>query len=698
MMADKSRGRKRERDSAALTRLFPDHPVRDGSVAFEFGGIARTLAELALNPSNATPFTVVVKGEWGRGKTTLLEETRRILNEEGSDARAKASGQRRVRTLWFNAWKYPKEDTVLAGLLGALLDEFRRGNLLEQLKGMLERHKEWLAQRVLRTAFPWLFGGEGPKDRFEGVEEKRAFHDHFWELFNQVAYVWFHGWATGRDTFGKTLQEDSRNAVVALFLDDLDRCREERVLEVLEAINLFLDLPGVCFYLGLDWQQLLRLLEKRPGGEQELFLEKIVQVAVDLPEVTPEGAEQFLTRIMRESRFVEMLGGEIRTIAQVLSSRNPRHVKRCLNDLSIRLGVLKNTGNLGGGERQIPAEAVISWHLLHEFLPPEISRNYTRQIGHLEGLLNRYEAFKEESSGEEPSKPEDLEPVLFDLFRHEKMRSHMDRLAGLSQVQRNLLVHLGSTPLAEAATAARVARPKEVGAVGIRWASIAGGEFLMGSLDGQEDESPVHKVRLSPYSITVHPVTNAQYATYLSETGARSPRHWEGGKNPEGEKNHPVVMVTWRDAAAYCKWLGDKTGDTVDLPTEAQWEFAARGPDGRTYPWGEEAPNEKFANFDGRVGDTMPVGSYPKGATPEGVHDMAGNVWEWCRDWYGRYAEGEEVDPAGPERGHGRVLRGGAFSNSSSLLRAACRYNYLPAHEYEIFGFRCVRAARGESE
>ena len=299
----------KRKDGRRLPHLFRDAPEENAErLEFEFEGLARTLADLALNRENDTPFTVVVRGDWGRGKTTLLKRARAILDEEGIGGQ----NQRPVKTLWFNAWKYPQEDSVLAGLLGGLLDEMRRGTPVDQLKVLVDRHKSWLAQTVLRVPLKGLLGDAKSRDRYAAVEEKRAFYDHFAELFGQATYLWFHGIASFRDNFGKNLGDgrgeaaggaatgggegraggdagrsggdESRagraggrqsgrdasrmaraggaaaapagkggaNPAVAVFLDDLDRCRQDRVLEVLEAINLFLDQPGVCFYLGLN--------------------------------------------------------------------------------------------------------------------------------------------------------------------------------------------------------------------------------------------------------------------------------------------------------------------------------------------------------------------------------------------------------------------------------------------------------------
>ena len=146
--------------------------------------------------------------------------------------------------------------------------------------------------------------------------------------------------------------------------------------------------------------------------------------------------------------------------------------------------------------------------------------------------------------------------------------------------------------------------------------------------------------------------------------------------------------MSWYDTMAYAAWVGGS------LPTEAQWEFAARGEEGRTYPWGEASPTPELANF--RTSSTTPVTSHPDGRTPEGIHHLSGNVWEWCRDWYDEYSEGEQVDPLGPGSGPpSRVLRGGSFINSENNLRGATRTYRDPEFELNFIGFRVAWSAAG---
>ena len=204
---------------------------------------------------------------------------------------------------------------------------------------------------------------------------------------------------------------------------------------------------------------------------------------------------------------------------------------------------------------------------------------------------------------------------------------------------------------------------------------IEGGSFLMGSPpdEGDPDEHPQRRVTLSPFHIQKYEVTNQEYALF---DRIRSFDADEGA--------HPVVEVSWDDAMSYAEWLGGR------LPTEAQWEFVARG-EGREYPWGP-GPARAGTHGNWASRETVPVGSFPDGATPEGVYDLAGNVWEWCLDWYGPlYPQADETNPRGSASGLGRVLRGGSFSDTDEgSVRAAWRNWDSPDRRNFDVGFRVV--------
>ncbi len=216
---------------------------------------------------------------------------------------------------------------------------------------------------------------------------------------------------------------------------------------------------------------------------------------------------------------------------------------------------------------------------------------------------------------------------------------------------------------------------------------VPGGAFLMGAgaEDGyaEADEKPQHRVHLDGYWMGKVTVTNAQYACYRAAQGKRHiyMKH---------KADYPVVNVRWQDAVAFCAWASAQSGMMVRLPTEAEWEKAARGTDGRLYPWGNEAPNAQLAVFN--TEDVRVVGSCPAGTSAYGALDMAGNVWEWVSDWYAAdyYANAPDENPTGPASGEYRVLRGGSWFNSVRNLRASVRFRFFPDYADFNLGFRCL--------
>jgi formylglycine-generating enzyme required for sulfatase activity len=233
---------------------------------------------------------------------------------------------------------------------------------------------------------------------------------------------------------------------------------------------------------------------------------------------------------------------------------------------------------------------------------------------------------------------------------------------------------------------------------GIVMVYIPAGEFTMGSKDGDNDEKPLHKVQLDGYWIGKYEVTFDQYDKYCEETNKNKPPDIDWGRG-----KRPVIYVSWYDADEYCKWLSKKIGLKFKLPTEAQWEKAACGPDGRKYPWGNHEPfyREKwYANYtvhssrEKRGEDgfqfTAPVDSYPQGASPYGILNMAGNVWEWCSDWYGSdyYKKSPGKNPIGPTGGTNSVIRGGGCYNNAPYFRCAFRGSIAPSFSNFDVGFR----------
>jgi formylglycine-generating enzyme len=257
----------------------------------------------------------------------------------------------------------------------------------------------------------------------------------------------------------------------------------------------------------------------------------------------------------------------------------------------------------------------------------------------------------------------------------------------------------------------------------LQFARVPAGEFFMGAEDGEFDERPQHKTYVDEFYISSCPITNGDYAQFIRETGHPSPAiralpmivsgaletefrrlaekyFWMNGTPPAGGERHPVTLVGFQDALDYCGWLAGSTGKPIRLPTEAEWEKAARGGlEAKAYPWGNAFETARAHLLLGGTsksdGGTCEVGSYPPNSF--GLFDMAGNVWEWVSDWYAPnyYSWAQYLNPQGPDNGLMRIVRGGAWVNdATSYLRCAYRHKLPPdSYSYSI-GFRIAYSTR----
>jgi sulfatase modifying factor 1 len=223
--------------------------------------------------------------------------------------------------------------------------------------------------------------------------------------------------------------------------------------------------------------------------------------------------------------------------------------------------------------------------------------------------------------------------------------------------------------------------------------SVPAGEFLMGCEQGRDEERPVHRVWVDQFEMAIYQVRNRDFALFLKTTGHPSPPHWTG---PDfNQSSQPVVAVNWIEAVKYCEWLTQATGRKYRLPSEAEWERAARGgQEGLLYPWGNESPDsrpEYLARWGGEVRGPLPVG---RGApNPYGIYDLCENVHEWCSDWYRSdyYIHSPGRNPQGPASGDRRASRGGSWRHHVKASRCAARSSIPPVFQYADYGFRVVR-------
>jgi toxoflavin biosynthesis protein ToxD len=229
-----------------------------------------------------------------------------------------------------------------------------------------------------------------------------------------------------------------------------------------------------------------------------------------------------------------------------------------------------------------------------------------------------------------------------------------------------------------------------------------------GTRESYREEAPQHTLTLPAFALAQVPVTNALYRLFVAATGTRPPITWRGPQPPAALLDHPVVDVSWEDANVFCVWLNKEIADcrlqiadydapqstiynlqsAIRLPTEAEWERAARGSDGRVFPWGDMWDPAKANTRESGIGGTTPVGAHPRGASQAGCLDLSGNVWEWTASLDALYPYANTDGRESPQSPGRRILRGGCYANPHGFARCACRFRLPPAARNEFLGFR----------
>ena len=309
--------------------------------------------------------------------------------------------------------------------------------------------------------------------------------------------------------------------------------------------------------------------------------------------------------------------------------------------------------------------------------------NYKQALRHLSG--GRRDDVRALLDGlDRRSKIEDL---VAGAQRDARAKSWRKVWDAVGNARRSGIVDPRLESLAKSAASGLAPANRLTGPLGIEYVLVRGGQFMMGSADGEDDERPVHQATVSSFYIGRHEVTRSQFNAFRK--GLRS--------LPAGAPDRkPVGSVSWQSAVDMCRYLSsiDPVRGTYRLPTETEWEYAARGTEGRKYPWGDAEPTPGRLNAligGGGAGAPVDVGSRPAGNTPTGISDLAGNVFEWCSDWYGPYPTTPQDNPAGAETGGKRVARGGAYALEATASRSTLRGTRPPDKPLPMIGFRVVR-------
>jgi formylglycine-generating enzyme required for sulfatase activity len=726
-------------------QILHDAPLRrDDQHHFHFDEFAVTLCRLIADKRTRTPLAIGVSGSWGSGKTTLLQRVKQKLDEAGnlSDATRRAywgdneSPQqvfRPCKTVWFDAWKYADEDELLVALIRVILATMAQGNLGDKFwsKVLDKNAPRYNVIATLLSFFKFKVGTNFEVsfdlEKYQAetpFAKNTAFFDYFDAALEELIARWVH------DT-GEYRRIDEKTGALVIFVDDLDRCLPEKTVQVLEAIKLFLDKHGCVFVLGADLNVVRSAVETHykntriTGETASDYLEKIIQLRFELPPIVDAQMNEYLaaegkTALDEETRQnwrLVMIGAEI----------NPRKVKTFFNDLNLQWAMLKNTGQA----RDVNRDDFTRWQVLMRVAPDnfrEVVYGFPDDAIDLRHkfILDALKWAQGETS---------LDATFQDYAKSQRLRRVLREIKAFGQTfdpkTLDAFVHLTAPPPPPAPTPVE-AKPavvpplavevkEEVVAAerlevreplrgeakapaanvqtwgGMEFVRIPAGKFLMGSKDdnklASDDEKPQHTVEIPyDYWLARYPVTNEQFARFVEGAAYK----FSLAKNWTKKANHPVVDVSWRDAKAYCKWLNDvlhsKIKDLiVRLPTEAEWEKAARGEYGNEWPWGNEFDKDKCNSAEGKKGGTTPVGAYsPQGDSPYGVADMAGNVWEWCHSLYQPYPYKMDDGRESEEGAEARVLRGGSFDHDRRGVRCASRIGNHPDLRNVDFGFRVV--------
>jgi len=710
--------------SPSVSPILDDRPTTEDTL--DFTPYSDTLADIFHDPATRTPLTIGVFGTWGSGKTSLMSMIKARIDEQGSPA---------YRTAWFNAWKYDQEEALWRALILRVLDTLRPrkpdGSLLsdeelseaqraladdlDRLEESLYRTVEWqevgrwtldwakalrgTAEGAAEIALAFVPGGAPLVNLIKGAakavtgEEQQAIAEAFRRQVKTYRREQLRSLEQFEGEFEALLERHivSQDGRLIVFVDDLDRCLPEKAIEVLEAIKLFLDVPGCVFVLGLDQEAIEEAIQTRFEGEVKgrQYLEKIIQLPFLLPPIEAKGMRSFVDSLvphLPEPRCAEVFAEGL--------PQNPRQVKRTINIF------------------------LLLWKLSHQKLqeviqPVRLAKVVAIQHSHpdLYALLCEVPRFlrdlelyfRAESEPMAESKPgAENEAEMAERPETPPLATQLHAFIGRATLRHLLTLHppdmddvnfhdLTPQDIRPYIYLTRRAEPRPEAPTGVpepQMISIPASKFTMGGED-YDFEKPPHPVYLPEYQIGRYPVTNYEYRAYVQDTGTAPPRNWEGNDYPEELGDHPVVYVSWDNAVAYCQWLSQKTGKTYRLPTEAEWEKAARGDENYTWPWGDEWDETRCNSKESGLGHTTPVGQYsPIGDSLYGAADMAGNVWEWCSSLYQPYPYRIDGGREDLDAGGDRVLRGGCFLQESRFVRCTYRYNRLPNSHDNSTGFR----------
>ncbi len=735
--------------------IWHDLPLRNEEDAqFHFDDYAATLARLIASKNTVTPLTIGVSGAWGSGKTTLLRRVEKMLQQTDSLRDPKTPDEwdflnesdepekdfRPCRTVWFNAWKYADEEQLLVALVRVIVQAMADDGVVSKVWGKL-LDPSYPRRDVVNTVLSWFsvqVGDTGIKLNTgtptpTSFAEKTALLDLFDDAFDKLLAAWVHRKAD-------VAKINPAEGILAIFIDDLDRCLPEKTVQVLEAVKLFLDKKGCVFVLGADTRIVQQAVTKHYQETNILaddpadYLEKIIQLRFDLPPVQDKEMGEFVRQQVADNGGMQ---AHSRLIA-LGAAANPRKVKTFLNDLNLRWAMWRN---MSESEKVIDFDDFVRWEVWMRAAPKFRKRAYSLYTPATRAKLVQ-DAFDWAAGNAEAA-------ASFQGDLNREMRRVLEEIAPHKEHFTadviDSLVHMALPPVdEEVATAKEAATQPETETAKARiderdlhWVGtkdgmrdslvfaemkfqrIPAGEFLMGEGEEQLTADIPYDYYMARFLVTnedfarFYDLTN--HLTEAEKDGAGGvwmsstwklvrDANWKYPLGPdaesfEGRLLHPVVQVSWHDAQEYIAWLNKEysnelpQGYRFSLPLEVEWEKAARGEYANVYPWGNEFDKSKCNSIESGIGSTSPVGEFsPAGDSPYGCADMSGNVWEWMRSVPKNYPYRASDDKEEETKGDLRALRGGAFGNNHLSVRCSYRYSYDPSYWFNFFGFRVAVA------
>lgn len=729
------------------TYILDDLPTDED--ALDFKPYVETLVDVCKTAS--TPLTIGVFGTWGSGKTSLMRMVQRGLPKNFTAAWFDAWKYDKEETLW-RAFLLsvlfavrskikegePVEDLdYLETMLYRAIDIERAGGVTIDLGKLGGK----VTQGVVQLGLSFIPGGSVLSEFVKKVQQLGAesLTDDLTDAIQRertkihIEHVRF--LEQFQDKFRSLVEQHVTNngGRLVIFVDDLDRCLPEKAIEVLEAIKLFVDASGCVFVLGLDQDVIARgiemkykeLGEKKDGEGKGRFtiegiryLEKIIQLPFQIPPVEQTDLGEFVDGLTTDWPHTECP----KVFAAGLGE-NPRQIKRTVNVFLMLWNLAeKRKEKLEGRIKPIRLAKVVAiqaiYPELYDLLKEtprylrELEEYYRREPQEMDkriaGGVPRIDFISDDEDQEAPPKNE-LPPALASFVSRAAIRHiltlHPPEIseANFSSLKPDeLRLYFTLTRRAEAPKVETVDTLLQ--SLEPQMVRIPSGKFLMGSTPEQAEqaikdgadkswvewEQPQHELELAEYSIGKYPITNREYQAFIKDAGHKPPQGWDRGQYPADKGDHPIVNVSWDDAMAYSNWLTRRTGKSYRLPTEAEWEKAARSTDGRIWPWGNKFELNRANTKEENIGTTSPVGQFfPQGDSVYGCSDMIGNVWEWCSNKW-EFDSSHEISKSShvSSKENNYIVRGGSYYRPSWDARCATRRANRSSLTGEAKGFR----------